>query len=127
MIDKLVRQHLENSQSNKELKRYLKNGLKLIKNLQEVYDSVPLERKQKIIRSICKENLQFLENKVRTEKLNELVSLIALIKAGKRQKQNGIDKKKSHQSHMVTPIAHISNDLAVDTRVLFEIFEFSNS
>ncbi len=107
IIDALVRQQMENNQSNSELKRYLKNGLTVIKNLDKIYDSAPLAKKQQIIRSICKENLQFSENKVRTVKLNELVSLIAAITKGSNQKQNGIDKKKSHQSHMVIPLGLI--------------------
>jgi site-specific DNA recombinase len=120
MIDALVRQQMENNQSNSELKRYLKNGLTVVKNLDKIYDSAPLAKKQQIIRSICKENLQFSENKVRTVKLNELVSLIAAITKESSQKQNGIDKKKSHQSHMVIPLGFEPKDPTPD-KMIFRV------
>jgi site-specific DNA recombinase len=92
LIDKLVQQHLGVNQIESELKKYLRKGLSLIKNISQVYDFAPLTAKQQIIRSICKENLMFLENRVRTEVLNDVVSLVgAFIKgcSGNKKRAEG--------------------------------------
>ncbi len=60
-----------------ELKKYLKKGMQLIKNIGRTYVYAQLDEKQKIIRSIFKENIVFQENTIRTGKLNDVVTLIA--------------------------------------------------
>ena len=47
-----------------------------IKNLGHLFDNANINGKQDIIRSTLKENCVFSEGKVRTEKLNNLLSLI---------------------------------------------------
>ena len=77
VIDGLVRKHLDSGQEASELKKYLKKGLQIIKSLDLVYDRAPLVLKQRLIRSICIENLRFQENRVRTGKINRLINVIS--------------------------------------------------
>ncbi len=51
-----------------ELRKYLKKGLMLIKNISQVYDYTPLEGKQKIIRSIFKKTLYFKKTEFERKK-----------------------------------------------------------
>ncbi len=104
IIDGLVRQHMESSGIEGEFKRYLKKGVQFVKTLDSVYDAATLEHKQLIIRSIFKENFVFENNEVRTEKKNELVSLISQISAGYSANKNGTGDNFDLQSHGVIPL-----------------------
>ena len=57
---------------------YLDYGLLFLFNMKEYYQSATLEVKQKIIGSIFPEKIIFFENKYRTTKTNELLSLLTL-------------------------------------------------
>jgi heterodisulfide reductase subunit C len=106
VIDKLESQLVEDNEADKELKKYLKKGLQIVKNLDLVYNSAPLAEKQHLVRSICKENLKFEKNGVRTEKLNDLISLISLFYGGHGQNKNGTTGDSSPLSHLVIPLGN---------------------
>jgi site-specific DNA recombinase len=104
IIDGLVQQHLGNTQADSEFKKYLKKGLQIVKSLDSVYDVAPLAKKQQLIRSICKENLQFANKAVRTITLNKMVELVSSVGGQHKSKKNGTDDVLSPLSHHVTPI-----------------------
>ena len=79
-----------------ELKRYLKKGIQLVKNVRQVYDLAALNEKQKLIRSIFKENIVFENNAVRTGMLNEALALIGLFDKGSK----GNKKKTEGENHL---------------------------
>ena len=58
-----------------EYRGYLKKALTAIQNLGHLFDNTEVAGKQDIIRSTLKENGVFLEGRVRTEKLNNLILL----------------------------------------------------
>jgi site-specific DNA recombinase len=98
-ISELKIQIIEVGDVESELKRYLKNGMQLIKNISKVYNNAPLDGKQKIIRSIFKENIVFEENVVRTGKVNEVLPLISQYTNGfegnKKRTEGDIDLQSS--------------------------------
>lgn len=75
-IEALLTQQLSFNQIELEYRGYLKKGLTAIKNLGHLFDNAHINGKIDIIRSTLKENALFSEGKVRTEKLNSLISLI---------------------------------------------------
>jgi site-specific DNA recombinase len=76
-IDALLGQQLGFNQIEIEYKDYLKNALKAMHNLGQLFDKLDVSGKQDIIRSTLKENGVFSDGRVRTEKINDLVMLIA--------------------------------------------------
>ena len=74
-IDKLLQKQLNGNLNEAEYRHYLRKGLGTIGYLPHLFDNAEVKRKQNIIRSMFKENLEFLENKVRTGKLNKLIQL----------------------------------------------------
>jgi site-specific DNA recombinase len=104
IIDRLVRQHLDGGLEAAEFKKYLKKGLQLLKSLGQVYDTAHLAMKQEIIRSICKENLRFEENRVRTGKINRLIHKISQFCKGYSLNENGTEDQFDLQSHWVIPL-----------------------
>lgn len=87
-IEALLTQQLGFNQIEVEYRGYLKKGLMAIKNLGHLFDNANINGKIEIIGSTLKENAVFLEGKVRTAKLNSLLSLIAYADG-----QHGGDKK----------------------------------
>lgn len=104
IIDGLVQEHLGSTQADSEFRKYLKKGLQIVKTLDSVYDTAPLPKKQQLIRSICKENLQFGKKSVRTVTLNRMLELIASVIGGHSQNKNGTVSDLSLLSHHVIPI-----------------------
>ncbi len=82
LIDKQLREFAETDSIDTEFRRFLKKGLCLIKNIENVYNNGPVKEKQAILRSILKENLKIENSEVRTGELNETFSLIARFDAG---------------------------------------------
>ncbi len=75
-IEALITQQLSYNQIEVEYRSYLKKAVTAIKNLGHLFDNANINGKQDIIRSTLKENCVFSEGKVRTKKLNYLLSLI---------------------------------------------------
>ena len=96
-----------------ELKKYLKKGIQLIKNISQVYDYAALDEKQKIIRSI------FKENEVRTGNLNEVIPLVGIFCNGCR----GNNKKTEGENHLQSckvPLAGLtSNQFLMDLKIFW--------
>jgi site-specific DNA recombinase len=76
-IEALLSQQLNQNQIEGEYKTHLKSGLCAIKTLGYLFDNSALSVKQDILRSILRKNLVFLDDRVRTEGLNELILLCA--------------------------------------------------
>ena len=79
-------------------------GLITVKTLDYVYDTVSLPKMQQLIRSVCKENLQFEKKEVRTVTLNRLISLSACVSGQHRRNKNGTEGGLSLLSHLVIPL-----------------------
>ena len=75
-IDALLAQQLGFNQIEVEYKDYLKKALSAIHNLGHLFDNLDVTGKQDIIRSTLKENVVFSDGRVRTEKINNLITLI---------------------------------------------------
>ena len=75
-IEAMLNQQVGFNQIEVEYRSYLKKAVTAIKNLGHLFDNANINGKQDIIRSTLKENCVFSEGKVRTEKLNNLLSLI---------------------------------------------------
>jgi site-specific DNA recombinase len=91
-IDALLTQQLSCNLIENEYKGYLKKGLSAIKNLSYLFDNSPLNVKQDIIRSTLRKNLVFSNEVVRTEGINELISLTSLLDgqlSGDKMKKEG--------------------------------------
>lgn len=78
-MDSLIKDHMGSEDMDADLKRYLKKGLCVVKNLDVVYNAGQEKNRQSVLRSILKENLRIENNGVRTGKLNDTFSLIARI------------------------------------------------
>lgn len=88
-IDALLAQQLGFNKIEVEYKDYLKKALTAINNLAHLFDNLDVSGKQDIIRSTLKENGVFSDGRVRTEKINNLITLITY-----GDGQHGRDKKK---------------------------------
>ena len=69
--------------------QYMKWGFSLLINLPEYYSSATLEIKHKMLSSIFPEKLVFAKGKYRTNRTNEVVSLLCSNKEGLKKKRNG--------------------------------------
>ena len=79
IIESLVRRHLQTNAIETELKRYLRKGLMMIQHLRQSFENAVISEKQRIVRSVLKENITIQEMEGRTQNLNELLRLIAVI------------------------------------------------
>ncbi len=120
IIDKLVRQHLSMIEIEAEFKHHLKKGLNRLKELEGLYVEAELEDKQNIVRSLCKEFFVFHENKVRTTKESQLLSLISRFDGQYSGKKNKADRNFNDQPYMVGDIGLLSN------KILEELKKISN-
>ena len=69
--------------------QYMKWGFSLLMNLPEYYTNATLEIKQKMVGSIFPEKLVFLGNQYRTNRTNEVLSLLCSNSKGFRGNKNG--------------------------------------
>lgn len=76
-IDSIKLQGHEIGVLNTEFEDYLKWGFCLIQNIKDYYKNADIRTQQKIIGSIFPEKFIFSEGKCRTNRVNELVALIA--------------------------------------------------
>jgi site-specific DNA recombinase len=104
LIDQLEREYLKAGTEGMEFKRYLRKGLEMLKRLDYVYDTANITNKQLIIRSVCRENLQFEKNEVRTGITNRLFELITSIGGRYRGNKKGTESTFASQSHEVIPL-----------------------
>jgi hypothetical protein len=65
------------------LNRFLKEGINLLANLSGFYTKSDLDIKRDLISSIFPEKLFFSENRCRTPRINEVLSLFLTIDKGK--------------------------------------------
>ncbi len=103
-LSELKIENIDINDAESELKKYLKKGIQLVKNVGDVYNNAPLDEKQKIVRSIFKENIVFQENVVRTGNLNEVVPLIGRFTKGSEELKKKTEGELSLQSHVVPGI-----------------------
>lgn len=108
-LSELKIETLEVDDAESELKKYLKKGIQLVKNIGNVYHNAPLDEKQKIVRSIFRENIVFKENVVRTGKLNEVMPLIGRFTNGSEEIKKGTKGNLSLQSLEVPCGLDLSN------------------
>lgn len=121
IIDGLVQQHLGSTQADSEFRKYLKKGLQIVKTLDSVYDTAPLPKKQQLIRSICKENLQFEKDGVRTVTLNRMLTLVSSVNGQHSRNKNGTVSDLSLLSHHVNPTDQNPNLIYTDLDILVNL------
>lgn len=90
--DLLVQQVTKNYAEN-ELKAFLREGLKAVKGLGDLYHKADVAGKQAILRSTLSENMVYTDEGVRTVNLNPLISLCFTIDGqdGKSENEKGGD------------------------------------
>ena len=91
-------------QLNKDIYEQLTNSFSFLKDLPSRFLDAGLEAQQRIIGSIFPGKLFFSENKVRTSKVNEVVTLFASIGAPFGRNKKGRFCEKAETSFEVTPI-----------------------
>jgi hypothetical protein len=69
--------------------KYLQSGINLLGNLKQSYQTADIEVKQQLIGSIFPEKLVFVDGKVRTARINEVLRLILLNDKGYRNMKKG--------------------------------------
>lgn len=69
--------------------KYLQSGINLLGNLEKYYHTSDVEIKQQLIGSIFPEKLVFVDGKVRTTRINEVLRLILLNDNGNRNMKKG--------------------------------------
>lgn len=74
-IETMLGQQLSFNQVELEYRGYLKKGLMAVQNLGHLFDRALVNEKQDIARSSLRENAVFSDGRVRTEKLNRLITL----------------------------------------------------
>ncbi len=85
----------------KDIDKYLKQGISFLHGIDKLYQSSPANIKKKIVGSIFPEKLVFLKNKYRTASMNELIAIILSKHKGfrrleiKKPRQNGEVSKKA--------------------------------
>ena len=79
----------------------LKTGISNLMKLEIIYEMESTEKKRRLISSIFPEKLKFVDNGVRTTKVNEVVSLIYRLEEGFSQNKNWTSEKNSHLSSEV--------------------------
>ncbi len=86
-----------------DMSNYIRKGLMLVKNIDKVYQEADVILKQRIIRSIFKENLTFENNEVRTGNLNSVIQLIRKPINGSEGDKIKTEEKNSPLSRQVAP------------------------
>ena len=69
--------------------KYLQSGINLLGNLEKYYHASDIEVKQQLIGSIFPEKLVFVDGKVRTARINEVLRLILLNDKSSRNMKKG--------------------------------------
>ena len=100
-IDALLTEQLSVNQVELEYRSCLKKGLAAIGHMGQLFESTEINGKREIIRSSLKENAVFSDGEVRTEQVNRLISLVALIDGRLRGNKNGKGSKNCSPSRMV--------------------------
>ena len=100
-IDALLSQQLSFNQTELEYRSYLKKGLSAVQHLGYLFDNLDINGKRDIVRSSLRKNLVFSEGKTRTEKPNELLSLISLVDV----RYKGFKKEKGSENRSLS--AHV--------------------
>lgn len=100
-IRSLEQQILEAGENESQFRTYLLKGTQLLRNINSTYNEADINLKQRIIRSVYKEKMTFLDKEVRTGKLNDVAALISLSSKALRDKNNGTEDKNNPQFHMV--------------------------
>jgi site-specific DNA recombinase len=86
------------------IKKYLEFGMPFLMDMKKHYQCATLETKQKIISSIFPEKLIFSNNKYRTAKTNQLLTLLTFNINELGQKKSGQTNKKIDLSTMAPPL-----------------------
>ena len=100
-MDNLIRQRAELNALNNDISAQLEFSLVVVENLSDFYSKADTSGKQQIPGSIFTDNLVFSGKKVRTKKLNEVVSLIVNTNKAIRRAKNRLPGKKTRQSYEV--------------------------
>lgn len=101
--DGLMRQKISLPTSEAKFNEYLSFSCSLLKNIDSAYKRANLEIKQRIIGSIFPGKLIFEENKYRTTKVNEVVSLMCLNNSELEGNEKGHKKNNFQMSCQVAP------------------------
>ncbi len=121
-IETLLTEQLNFNQIEIEYRQYLKKGITAIKNLGHLFDNSEIRFKQDIIRSTLRENVVFSEEKVRTGKLNRLLSLLCLVCAehsGTKNKKEGEIRPLSLMVVLMSDVSNITLEdfIAIDGKI----------
>ena len=87
-----------------EFDDYLNYGFSLLQNVSSYYSNATITAKQQIIGSIYPELMTFEKNQLRTNKINEVVELIALFNKASRGNKNRTKSLKKKLSCLVPGI-----------------------
>lgn len=102
-IDALLSQQLSFNQTELEYRSYLKKGLSAVQHLGYLFDNLDINGKRDIVRSSLRKNLVFSDGKTRTEKPNELLSLISLVEV----QHKGLKNKKGSENRSLSGHVHM--------------------
>ena len=102
-MDDLNRQRASLLSVDEDLFEYLETSCNLIKNMDEAYRKASLDLKHLIVGSIFPGKLIFEENKYRTNRLNEVVSLLCLGDNDLQENKKGHSMKNHKVSSLVVP------------------------
>jgi hypothetical protein len=109
---------IKSARSNFE--KYLQSGINLLGNLEKYYHTADVEVKQQLIGSIFPEKLVFVDGKVRTPRINEVLRLILLNDKGYRNMKNGQITTNLWLSTGVEARKQLSNHLEEDIQLLLK-------
>lgn len=102
-LDKLTKEKVEINFMTNDISDQLEFCMGILENLSGFYDKADVVGKQQIIGSIFTGNLIFSKNRVRTTKVNEVVSLLINSSKAFEKKKKGQLSKNSKLSPWVTP------------------------
>jgi site-specific DNA recombinase len=102
-IERLIAQRSDISLMTKNITLQLEFCMDILENLSGFYEKTDVVGKQRIIGSIFTGNLIYSEKKVRTTKVNEVVSLLINTSKAFEKMKKGQFNKKIKLSHQVTP------------------------
>jgi site-specific DNA recombinase len=97
----LEEQHAELINANSDMSEWLSKGINIITNMGDFYTNASIEGKQQLISSIFPENVQFVDKKCRTPRINEALRLILLMDKGSTKNKKGQLPKNLELSHKV--------------------------
>ena len=99
-----LKQELKSLQTgNSQYRLWLNKGIHLLKNLKKHYKNSSVKQKQKLLSSIFPENLYFVGEECRTDRINDVLRFILQIDSELEYKKRGQFSTKLKLSSLVVP------------------------